>query len=351
MLFGKKKVRIIGLDVGSRTLKVAEITEAKQGYTLKKFGIGEIDPGLIEDGTIKNPEAVADGIRQLFKMYKIKEPNIALSIGGYSIIVKTITVKSMSENKLSEQIQVEAETYIPFDISDVNIDFQILGENIENSDEMDVLLVAAKKEIVSDYEKLVRIANLNPLIMDVDAFALQNIYSLNYDTEDENVALIDIGDSKTTLNILKGDVSVLIRDVSLGCAQITQQVVAQMGCSPEEAEQMYHSSKSDEIPPKELLEILSSVVEGWCKEISRALDFFYSTYPGDHIKKIVLSGGGANIRQFRELLAEETTTEVEIINPFEYFSLDGSLDAAYLEGIAPQAAICMGLAMRKADDK
>lgn len=313
--------------------------------------MSDIEPGLIEEGTIKNPEAVAGSIRQLFKMYKIKDPNVATSIGGYSIIVKTITLPNMDEEKLHEQIQEEAETYIPFDINDVNLDFQILGENIDNSDDMDVLLVAAKKEMVNDYANLIQMANLNPCIMDVDAFALQNIYEANYDTEDESVALIDIGANKTTLNILKNGLSVLVRDVSLGCRQINQQIISRMECSVEEAEKMYQNSESDELPAKEVVEIISSVVTDWYTEIKHALDFFYSTYPGDHIKRIILSGGGANIKRFREVLAEEATTEVEIINPFESISTGSEFDPSYLEKVSPQAAICLGLAMRRAGDK
>ncbi len=351
MAFGKKKIRIIGLDVGSRTLKVAELADTKQGHSLKKFGMLDIEPGLIEDGSIKNPDAVADAIRKLFKMYKIKEPNVALSIGGYSIIVKTITLEAMEEERLNEQIHAEAESYIPFDVSDVNLDFQVLGENLENPKQLDVLLVAAKKEIVNDYASLIQMAGMNPCIMDVDAFALQNIYEANYDTEEGNVALIDIGASKTTLNILKGNISVLIRDVTLGCGQITQQIVANADCSVEEAEQMFHQTDPESIPPKELIEIVAGVIADWCTEIRRALDFFYSTYPGDHIQKIILSGGGANIKDFRDLLADETSSEVEIINPFAGFAVGNEFDPSYLERIAPQATICMGLAMRRADDK
>ncbi|MDM8526402.1 type IV pilus assembly protein PilM [Desulfococcaceae bacterium HSG8] len=351
MAFGKKKISVIGLDIGSRTLKVAEITDIKQGYELKKFGMSDIEPGLIEDGIIKNPEAVGKAIEGLFRMYKIKEQHVATSIGGYSIIVKTITIGKMKEDKLYKQIQVEAETYIPFDVKDVFLDCQILGDNIDNPDQMDVLLVAAKKEIVNDYKALIEMAKLKPRIVDVDAFALQNIYEVNYETEDENVALIDIGASKTTLNILKSGLSVLIRDVSLGCGQITQKIVSQMECSPEEAEKMYQDDESDEIPPKEVIEIVSSVVGDWCTEIGHALDFFYSTYPGDSIQKIVLSGGGANIKSFRDLLAEETSSEVEIINPFENLSVGSDFDPAWLDKVSPQSAICLGLALRRVNDK
>lgn len=351
MLFGKKKGKVVGLDIGSRVLKLAEIDETKHGRVLKKFGMFEIESGYIEEGVIKNPEAVADGIRQLFKMYKIKEPNVAISICGYSIIVKTISVQHMDEKTLQDTINFEAEQYIPFDISDVNLDFQILGESPGNPNQMDVLLVAAKKDVVNEYASLVQLAGLNPIIIDVDAFALQNIYEVNYENEGENVALIDIGSNKSTLNIVKGTNSILIRDVTMGCHQINQKISSLVGCSIDEAEQFYNSSQSEKIATKEIIEIIASVVGEWCGEIKRALDFFYSTYPSDHIKKIVLSGGGANIKKFRQQLAQETSSEVELINPFNNFVIDSSFDPAYLEQVAPQAAICMGLALRRINDK
>ncbi len=352
MIFGKKKGSIIGLDIGTRTLKVAEVEQTKGGgYFLKKFGMSDIPPGIIEDGTIKNPEEVANGIRQLFKMYKVKEKNVAVSIGGFAIIVKTISVQNMPADQLQETIHFEAEQYIPFDISDVNLDFQIVGEDESNPNQMSVILVAAKKEIINDYESLIQLADLNPLVIDVDAFALQNIYEVNYGFENDSIALIDVGASKTTLNILRGPYSVLIRDVTMGCGQINQEIVTKIGGTLEEAEQLYHSGESDQIPSKELVEIVSAVVTDWATEIRRALDFFYSTYPGEHIRKIVLSGGGANIKPFQEVLSEETSSQVEVINPFDNIQTGNDFDRSYLERIAPQAAICLGLGLRRAGDK
>jgi len=351
MFFGKKD-HLVGLDIGSRTIKAGEITETKKGYTLEKFGMVDIPPGIIEDGSIKDPEPVADAIRQLYKTYNIKENNVAISIGGYSVIVKKINVQTMSEEQLQETIHFEAEQYIPFDISDVNLDFQILGENEQNPNQMSVLLVAAKKEMIDDYINLTQLAGLNPCIIDVDAFALQNIFESSYDLENENVALIDIGASKTSLNILKGPTSVFMRDVSLGCGQINQKIASLVDCSPEEAELLKFGDESDKISQEDLSGIVSSVVADWCTEIRRALDFFYSTYPDDQIKKIVLSGGGGNIKEFRQLLAVETSAEVQTINPFESLYVDDDrFDMKYLERIAPQASICLGLSLRKVNDK
>ena len=349
-MFFKKKTHLVGLDIGSSTIKAAEVIETKTENALHNFGMLNIAPGIIEEGTIKDHDAVSAAIRELFSANNIKNKNVAISIGGYSVIVKKISVQTMTEDELQETIHFEAEQYIPFDISDVNLDFQILGENEQNPNLMNVLLVAAKKEMVSDYIHLVELAGLHTVILDIDSFALQNIFEFNYATEEESVALIDIGASKTSLNILKGYSSVFMRDVSLGCGQINQQIVSLADCSMEEAEEIKHSERSEIISAEDLANIVSSVVSDWTTEIRRAIDFFYSTYPDDHISKIILSGGGANIMEFRQLLSDEISTEVEIINPFDKFSIeDSGHDSSYLEKIAPQAAICMGLAIRKVD--
>jgi len=351
-MFFLKKNRLVGLDIGSRTLKLAEIIDTKAGSTLKNFSTINIEPGLIEEGSVRDPEAVSGYIRELFKSTKLKDKNVAISIGGYSVIVKKINVQTMTEDELHETIHFEAEQYIPFDISEVNLDFQILGESEHNPNQMNVLLVAAKKEMISEYINLMKMAKLNPCIIDVDAFALQNIMNFNYSLEEENIALIDIGASKTSLNILKNNVSEFMRDVSLGCEQINDKIASTIGCTIEETEAIKLGEETDLISAEDLKEIVDSVVTDWCIEIKRALDFFYSTYPEEQIGRIVLSGGGANIKKFLELLAAETSAEVEVINPFQNFIIDSNrFDSSYLEQIAPQAAICMGLAARKIGDK
>lgn len=348
----RKKDHLVGLDIGSRTIKAGEIGDTKKGKVLNKFGTIDIAPGLIEDGSIKDPEAIAESIRQLYHSNGIREQNVAISIGGYSVIVKKINVQTQTDDELQDSMPFEAEQYIPFDIADVNLDYQVLGENEHNPNQLSVLLVAAKKEMVNDYINLIQLAGLNPCIIDVDAFALQNIFELSYDTNEDNVALIDIGASKTSLNILKGITSVFMRDVSLGCGQVNQKIVSIADCSLEEAEALKFGDQTDKISQEDLSDIISSVVADWCTEIRRALDFFYSTYPDEQIKKIVLSGGGGTINEFRQLLAVETSAEVQTINPFGSIQVDeGRFDPAFIERIAPQASICMGLAIRRVSDK
>ncbi|MCG6972854.1 MAG: pilus assembly protein PilM [Desulfobacterales bacterium] len=350
-LFSKKS-RPAGLDIGSRTIKLAEIIDGKSGLALKTFNTVNIEPGLIEEGSIKEPETVAGYIRELFKTSKLKEKNVAISIGGYSVIVKKINVQTMTEDELQESIHFEAEQYIPFDISEVNLDFQILGESEHNPNQMNVLLVAAKKEMINEYIDLVQSAKLRPRIIDVDAFALQNIFESYSTSENENIALIDIGASKTSLNILKNNISEFMRDVSLGCDQINDKIASTIGCTIEESEAIKLGRVSDAMSADDLKDIVSTVVSDWCVEIKRALDFFLSTYPAEQITRIVLSGGGAKIKAFRKLLAAETSAEVEVVNPFQAIEIDSQrFDAAYLEKIGPQSAICMGLATRKLGDK
>jgi len=351
MLFSKKD-SLVGLDIGSRSVKVAEIVDSKNGPKLKRFGMADIPVGVIEDGAISDPAAAAEIIRQLFKSSSVRETNVAVSIGGYSVIVKKINVQTMPEEQLQETIHFEAEQYIPFDISDVNLDFQILGENENNPNQMSVFLVAAKKEMVNDFINVVTLAGLNPCIVDVEAFALQNIFEVNYEIANENIALIDIGASKTSLNILKGNSSVFMRDVALGCLQVNQKIMSLIDCSYDQAELLKFGESSSKMSADELNQITTSVVTDWCTEIRRALDFFYTNYPEDPIKQILLSGGGAHIAEFRRLLAAESSAQVETLNPFKKIVVDEkTFEPDFIRQIAPQAAIAMGLALRKVDDK
>lgn len=360
MVFSRKD-HLVGLDIGSQSIKLAEIKTSKGGRGLKKFGMTELPAGLIEEGTINDPQLVADTIRQLFKTLNVKEKKVALAIGGYSIIVKKINLQKVSEEQLLETIHFEAEQYIPFDISDVNLDFQVLGESEHNPEQISVLLVAAKQELINDYINLVQMAGLHPSIIDVDAFALQNIYESSYlppqgeagdGVEEAVTALVDIGASKTSLNILKGASSLFMRDISLGCGLINQKIANQCDCSLEEAEQMKREESSDQLPSGELQRIISEVAGEWTDEIRRALDFYYSSFPDDHIERILMSGGGARVSDIRERLVAETGAEVDTIAPFGNLDVsDAGFDASYLQQIAAQAAIALGLALRRVDDK
>jgi type IV pilus assembly protein PilM len=219
--------------------------------------------------------------------------------------------------------------------------------------------VAAKKDLIDDYINLVTSAKFIPSIIDVDAFALQNIYETSYfsqessiNDEEEVVSLIDIGASKTSLNILKGTSSLFMRDISMGCGQISQMIASQIECSLEEAEEIKNSGGSDQFSEEQVSELFSSFSTEWATEVRRAFDFFYSSFGENQIHKIILSGGGANLESLRLILSAESDVSVETINPFGNLNIDNNkFDASFLEKVAPQAAIAMGLALRRVDDK
>jgi type IV pilus assembly protein PilM len=349
----RNKPHLIGLDIGSRSIKAAEIFPAKSGFSLKKFGMVALPPGAIEEGAIQDPDAVVGAVQKLITDNKFKNKNVATSIGGYSVIVKKINVQNMPEEQLQDTIAFEAEQYIPFDINDVNLDFQILGENENNPNQMNVLLVAARRDMIDEYVNVIDLAGLNPCIVDVDAFALQNCYEANLPGEEGvNVALIDIGAGKTSLNILKDNTSEFIRDVSMGCDQINTQIMSAFNCTFEDSETLKFGKAPDNRSAEEVADIIHSVVTEWSREVRRVFDFYYASFPENPIDRILISGGGANVRAFQKLMAEESQTRVEPLNPFinvRVGSVPGGKDA--LNRIAPQAAICLGLALRRMDDK
>jgi type IV pilus assembly protein PilM len=351
MLFAKKD-HLVGLDIGSRTIKLGELLDRKGTRALRKFGMVNLPQGAIVEGRIKEPEVVADTIKDLVRGLKVKEQNVATSISGYSVIIKKIVVAKMSDEELIDNIQYEAEQYIPFDVQDVNIDFQILGDHEGNPNQMYVMLVAAKQEVVHEYMDLIDMAGLNPCVLDVDAFVLEKVFEDNYLEEDKSVALVDVGANKLNVNIIRNNVSAFTRDVTVGGEEITREIATRLGCSFEEAEDIKISKETDKVSQEDLQEIIDSFVSNWCSEIRRVIDFYYSTDPDDNIQRVLLSGGATQTTGFIEHLATETSSDVQLFDPFGALDIDEKEhNIDYIKRIAPQAAICMGLASRRVHDK
>jgi len=350
MIFDKKD-HLIGLDIGSLSIKLGEVTQTKKGRILQKFGMVDLPRGAIVEGLVKEPAVVADAIKGLVKDLKVKERNVATSVAGYSVIIKRITVAQASEEELQDSIQYEAEQYIPFDVEDVNIDFHIIGEHEENPEQMNVMLVAAKKEIIDEYVDVLEMANLKPCVIDIDVFALERVFEDNYLNEEGSIALIDIGANKMNINIVKDYMSAFTRDVTIGGEQITREIASEFDCSFEEAEDVKQGKTENKVPEEKVKEIIHSFTSSWCDEIRRAIDFYYSTYADEDIRRIVLSGGATQTAGFSELLSSETSIDVKMCNPFASMSINEKQnDIEYITKIAPQAAICIGLASRRVDD-
>ena len=362
-----KKNQLIGLDIGSHSIKLIEIDDSKKGMILKNFGIIGLPKDAIVEGTIKEMDIVASALKNLCKNLNIKNKNVATSISGFSVIVKKISISKREETELESSIQEEAEQYIPFDISDVNLDYEILLPPMataseeesekqkappEDSGMMDVMLVAAKKDIIEDYESLIHLAGLTPVVMDVDAFALQNAFELATGETSGSYAIINIGAEELGINAIKDGVSMFTRDSSYGGNQITEAIMSKLNISFEEAEKIKLGGVKTDKEKAAIEEIFTTVVSGWTQEIKRALDFLSTTYPDESIEKILISGGAYRIPGFTKYLEMETDIPVEELNPFASLQInDKQFDPRYLSYMAPQAGVAVGLALRSVGDK
>ena len=351
MAWGKKK-NVIGLDIGSSSIKLVELREGKNGFRLQNLAVSSLAPEAIVDGALMDSVTIIDTIKDLVNSVT-KTREVVTSVSGHSVIVKKITLPFMTETELGESIQWEAERHIPFDINDVNIDFQILGSGSDNPEMMDVILVAAKKDIINDYRSVIMEAGLNPVVVDIDAFALENMLGINYDIErDEVVAIANVGASVTNINILKDNTSAFTRDVFKGGNQITEEIQRQLHVDYEEAEKVKVGDKGDSKSQGIVQEVLKTAGESLAMEIGNSLDFFQSTSTYQKISKLYLSGGGSKIKDFDIILQQQIGIPVEIANPFRKIEYsEKSFDLEYLRDIGPVMAVGVGLASRKVGEK
>jgi len=357
-----KKNQLVGLDIGSHAIKLVEIEDSKKGKILKNFGMIGLPREAIVEGSIREIEIVSAAIKNLFKNLKIKNKNVATSVSGYSVIVKKISIAKREDSELESTIQEEAEQYIPFDIHDVNLDYEILSAEEDQSSEseektqsglMDVMLVAAKKDIVEDYVSLLQITGLNPAVLDVDAFALQNAFESSSEKTNECYALVNVGAEELGINVIKNGVSIFTRDSAFGGFQINEGIMSSFEVEYDEAEKIKLGGvKLEDKDKGKLEEVLTSVISGWVNEIKRALDFLITTYPDQNIEKVLLSGGSCRIPGFQKYLEMQIELPVEELNPFSGLQINEKVfDPKYLSYMAPQAAVAVGLALRSTGDK
>jgi type IV pilus assembly protein PilM len=351
---------IVGLDIGSHSIKVMELKEGKGGaWKLVKFGLHKLPAEAIVDGAIMNSAAVVEGIRDLMARHKIKAREVSTSVSGHSVIIKKITLPVMSEDELAASIQWEAEQYIPFSVNDVNLDTQIMQRG-EDTGQMDVLLVAAKKDVIQEYTAVVAEAGLKPLIVDVSSFAIENAYDMNDDGEpSEVIALVNVGASLSNINILHNGVTAFTRDINMGGNQFTEEIQKQLNVSYEEAEALKlggnittSHSTTEAVVPQEVGSILRSSSEAMAVEIQRSIDFYLATAAGLTLGKVVLSGGTAKVAALKDALETTLNTKVEISDPFRRISFNPKeFDPDYLRDIAPVSTVVVGLASRRLGDK
>jgi type IV pilus assembly protein PilM len=278
---------------------------------------------------------------------------VVVAVSGHSVIVKKIKVGRMKPEELEEQIPFEAEQYVPYAIEDVNLDFQVLESASSESNEMDVLLVAVKKDIINDYLSIISTANLNAVVVDVDAFALQNALEIAYEMEkDQVVGLVNLGAAVMNINILQGGMSEFTRDSPLGGNRYTESIQKMLGLSYEQAESLKLGETVDGRSYEDARPAIEMVNTELAGEIRRSFDFFRSSSHSDTIHRVLLSGGCARLSGLVEYLSENLEIPCEVANPLRNIKADPkTFDPEYLEVIAPQLAVSVGLALRQAGDK
>ena len=353
-MFRKPKT-LVGLDIGSSAVKAVELKQAGKGYRVAAFAVEPVPPDSIVDGAIIDAAAVAEAIRRVFDRHKaFKAKDVCASLSGNSVIVKKITLPVMTPDELDNSISWEAEQYIPFDIQDVNLDYQILdpGTGADSRGSMDVLLVAAKKEKIGDYTGVIVQAGRTPVVVDVDAFALQNAYEANYGLDArEVVVLMNAGASAININILQGDQSVFTRDISLGGNAYTEAVQRELGLSFEAAEQLKKGVPVDGATYEEALPVLHAVTENVLLEMQKTFDFFKASASSEQIDRIMMSGGASRVDGFRDMLQDRFGIPVEDFDPFRTVGWDQKKLAGEAADIAPTAAVAVGLALRRVGDR
>jgi type IV pilus assembly protein PilM len=347
---------VVGLDIGSSMVKAVELNIKGKGkeFELSRLGVARLPSESIVQGAFLNSGAIVDTIREAFENGKIRTKNVAAAVSGHSVIVKKVSLPAMTREELDEQIRWEAEQYIPFDVNEVNLDFQILQNRAssETDGQMEVLLVAAKKDLIDDYVQVITEAGLIPAVIDVAAFAVENTFECNYGiSPDEVIALVNIGAQVVNINILSNGTPAFTRDITTAGNQYTEEIQKALSVSFDEAERIKlggrGSDDSQDVVPQEVEQAMQSVTETVIGEIGRSLDFFSATTAASHINRVVLSGGGANVAGFEKAFHERTGLPVEIMNPFTRMVPTSKFEAEFLEEMAPALGVGVGLALRR----
>jgi type IV pilus assembly protein PilM len=351
MFFLKKKKEVVGIDIGSSSVKVVQLKDNKGAFQLLNAAISPLPPEAIVDNTLMDSAAIAVTIKNLVSSLGIKIKDVVCSISGNSVIIRKIVLQAMPQEELEDQISWEAEQYIPFDINDVNMDFQILSPDSNDPAKMNVLLVASKKDIINDYVSVFSEAGMQLSVVDVDSFAVQNSFEANHDHSSEDIlALINIGASVMNINIIKDGITLFTRDVQVGGNLYTEEIQKQLGMSSKEAE--IEKLLASENNKESLLNVISKVNDTITQEIRRSLDFYNSTASDERISGIFVSGGCSKVYQLIDTISQKIGLPVEKLNPFAKLKYnEKDFDPEYLEEIAPFMAVPVGLAIRRVGDK
>lgn len=350
MLITKKMP--VGLDIGSAGLKAAQVREKDGKYELQKFGMLPLLPGLIEKGSVTDPSRLRDSIREVLRKADIKGREAVISFPRHtSSIITFIKAPLLTGEALESRVQMEAEKVIPFDIESVKIDYQVIASD-EVKDQMDVLLVALKRDKADEYVSIVKDSGLKPAIIDLDIFALQNIHEINYETTSStDRALVDIGSDSIKISIISGGKPSFTREIMFGSSIITSALQKSFNIPFDLLQRLIRGEAVEEITKEEAAGVIAAASERIFTEINRSFDLYRRSAPEPSEADILISGGCAQMNGFRALLAERSGMPVEVLDPFRNISISNALDETYIREISPTSAVSIGLALRRADDR
>jgi type IV pilus assembly protein PilM len=348
MLFGKKK-SVAGLDVGSSAIKIVELDGKMNNLSLVSLGFENLPDDTIIDGQIMEMNVVSDVIQNICTNHKISANQVVTGVSGHSVIIKNIVLPSMSKEELEESIDWHAEEHIPYDLADVSLDYQITSENSESTS---VLIAACKRERIDNIKQAIQLSGRQPLVIDVDTFALQNCYEVNYQPDESQVVtLLNIGASTMNVNIVQGTRSLFTRDITVGGSQFTDVLQRSLGISFQQAEAVKRGvmEAADSVEEKSIEPLMNDVTEIVALEIQKTFDFYRATTEDSEIvmQKILISGGGSKLKGLAEDLSARLELPVEVLDPFRQIKVDTrKFDPDYLSEIMPEMAVAVGLAVR-----
>jgi type IV pilus assembly protein PilM len=346
MLFGKKK-SVAGLDIGSSSIKMVELSGKANNLNLVSLGFENLPADTIIDGQIMEMNTVSDVISNLCTNFQVKADQVVTGVSGHSVIIKNIVLPPMSREELEESIDWHAEEHIPFDIADVSLDYKVTAET---SDATHVLIAACKRERIDNIRQAIQLAGRQPVVIDVDTFALQNCYEVNYSPNATDcVTLLNIGASTMNVNIVKGTRSLFTRDITVGGSQFTDVLQRNFGVSFQQAEAMKRGVNTPGIETKAIEPLMHNVTEVVANEIQKTFDFYRATSDDSTtvVKKILISGGGSKLQGLSDELSARLQMPVEVLNPFRNIVVDErKFDHGYMSEVMPEMAVAVGLAVR-----
>lgn len=350
MFWGSKK--LLGLDIGTSTIKLAEVEVGRGGATLNAFVMATTPPQSVVAGDILDPAALAQTVANLFQELNTKRQAVSVGLWGSSVIVKKISIPRMDEKVVGEQIRWEAEQYIPFDINEVNLAYKILKGLPQNAETMDILIIAARQEQAYKYAETAESAGLQCSILDVGGFALANSFEANYGVlKGQAVALLNVGASVTNFVIVESGEIVFCRDIPVGGSTYTAEIQKALSVSPEEAESIKLSACSGQEAPEEVPNVLRTTHEMFGDEVQGSFDFFLNTNANTSLQRCFVTGGGGRVPGLVDHLTKSLNIPTEPLDPFASVKYNSkTLSPGYLADIRDFAAVSIGLGLRKQGD-